>query len=92
MSGGVPAGAKRPTQLLTSKPGSVSATVGSSGAAGGARVADGGERAQLAGLGVRQDGRHGGEDERGLAGEQVGDRRHVALVGDVQPCPPSPST
>ena len=33
ISGGVPAGAKRATQLPTSKPGSVSATVGISGVA-----------------------------------------------------------
>lgn len=57
---------------------------GDIGRGGGARGADGGEGAELACLGVRQDGGHGGEEERGLAGEQVGNRRDVALVGDVR--------
>ena len=81
ISGAVPAGANNPIQLVTSKPGNAaSATVGGRGRA---HLADRRQRAQLAGPGVRQHRRHGGENERGLACEDVGDCGNIALVGHV---------
>ncbi len=82
MSIGVPAGANRPIQLLTSKPGRVSATVGVSGSAARAG-ADHRDGTQLPGLHLWQHGRHGREDHARLAAEQIVDRRRVALVGHV---------
>ena len=46
------------------------------------------ERAQLAGLDVRQHRRDGVEAHRDLAADQVGDQRAAALVGNVSDLDP----
>ena len=80
---GVPAGANTPCQEVASKPGMVSATVGTSGAIGAALGRRHGERAQPAGLHLRPGERDVVEGEIDVAAGQVvhdvagGAERHV---------------
>ena len=84
MSGGVPAGATRPTAEPTSTPGRpASAKVGTSGNDGDAFAAGRGERAQLAVLDQRQQRIERADEHVDAPGQQIRDRgggaaeRHV---------------
>src|SRR5215510_12440729 len=77
---GVPAGARMPSQEVTSKPGRLSATAGKSGAAGvRCRLATP-SALSLPALNARPDRRHGVEDEIDMPAEQRGDCRRAAGI------------
>jgi hypothetical protein len=80
---GVPAGANTANQVVASKPGTVSATVGTSGAAAERLAVVCASCADLAFLGHRQRRGHVVEHQLDLPAHQVGDGELPALVGHV---------
>ena len=84
-AGGVPAGARMPHHVVTSKPGTpASAIVGMSGNSGDRFAPVTASTGTLLVFHVLQDGRHRGKEQVDAAGEQVDRRRPAALVRHVR--------